>query len=156
MDMAYLKEKIRALRSEYTRPDRHDIIKSAKKCAICSRKAGAIYIFGPTNYIKERLKFKIYLDVHTINGGGLGPREVVLCTACHLNFHLFNRLSERAEFGKRLSKTIYKRCKVCGELVCRCCLKCGKSPKWCKCKWCRCPSCVGGRGNSRPHKSNIK
>jgi hypothetical protein len=75
------------------------------------------------------------MDIHVIDSSTMGRRLVVLCSGCHLSYHLFNRLSESADMGgKKLSDTLYKRCSKCKELNCMCCQDCGKLPKWCTCE----------------------
>jgi hypothetical protein len=134
--MQYFKNRMRILRSEYTAPDREEFIASmGGKCSLCSRKNGDAALFGPTHYLKKKLRFKVYMDIHVIEGGPAKDRRVVLCSFCHSGYHLMNRLSENAILGgKSLSSTIYKRCRRCYELTCRCCSKCKKNPKWCKCR----------------------
>lgn len=136
--MVYFKRRMRMLRSEYTRTDRKAIIAAAgSKCPLCDRKEGDEFMFGPTAYLKKRIRFKVYLDIHVIEGSSFLNRNVVMCNGCHMSYHLFNRLAEDAEFGIRIDKTIYRRCSRCNDLVrgaaCRCCGKCGKAPKWCEC-----------------------
>ena len=134
--MKYFKSKLRALRNEYKKKDRAQVIAAAGgKCPMCHRRAGGIYIFGPTHYLKQKIKFKVELDIHVIESAIQGTHPVVMCNGCHLSYHLFNRLSEDAKMGnKRLSQTLYKRCPKCKELRCMCCKKCGKLKKWCKCR----------------------
>lgn len=132
--MTYLRSRMRMLRGEYTASDRRKMVHETDRCQLCGRKRGDEFIFGPTNYIKKRIKFRVYLDVHVIEGGCEKARKIIICNGCHLGYHLFNRLSEDAEFGVRISKTVYRRCRVCGELSCRCCKDCGKAPKWCLCE----------------------
>lgn len=135
-NMTYFRNRMRQLRGEYTRPDRQQIIDAAGgRCVLCKRKKGDDFSFGPTNYLKRRLLFKVYIDIHTIDGGPMGSSKIVMCCGCHMSYHLFNRLSEDAEMGVPLSKTVYERCKICSELTesCMCCKTCGKASKWCRC-----------------------
>lgn len=137
--MGYFKKRMRMLRSEYTKPDRKAIITAAGgKCSLCKRKDGDTALFGPTAYLKKKIMFKVYIDIHVIEGSSFKNRTVVMCNSCHMSYHLFNRLSEDAEFGIRIDKTIYKRCGKCNELIrrgaCRCCVRCKSAPKWCACK----------------------
>lgn len=134
-DMSYFRNRMRQLRSEYVSADRSKLIKAAGgKCSLCSRRAGDEFIFGPTHYLKKRLKFRVYIDVHVIEGWRSWA-PVVMCCACHMSYHLFNRLSEDAKFGsKSMSETVYKRCRTCGELNCMCCPKCRRHTKWCRCR----------------------
>ena len=133
--MKYFQSKLSAIRREYRRRDRDQIIHAAgNKCSVCGRKPGEEVLFGPTQYIKRRVRFKVKMDIHVIEGGGKKPINVTICDGCHLSYHLFNRLHEDAEFGpKRLKDTLYKRCKKCGELSCSCCHRCGKPSKRCNC-----------------------
>jgi hypothetical protein len=134
--MRYFKSKLSAISREYTKRDREAIIASVgNKCPMCDRKNGDIFLFGPTNYLKQQIKFKVRMDIHVISNSSMGQRLVVICNGCHLSYHLFNRLSEGADMGgRRLSDTLYKRCANCKELSCMCCESCGKLPKWCACK----------------------
>lgn len=134
--MRYLKSKLKAISREYTRKDREAIIAAAgPKCPMCGRKNGDTFLFGPTNYLKQQIKFVVKMDIHVIEGGNIGQRLVVICNGCHLSYHLFNRLGEDASMGdKKLSDTLYQRCSKCKELNCMCCPKCGKLMKWCECK----------------------
>lgn len=137
--MIYFKRRMRMLRSEYTKTDRVAIITAAgARCPLCDRVEGDIFMFGPTAYLKKKIRFKVYLDIHVIEDSALANRNVVMCNGCHMSYHLFNRLAEDAEFGVPIDSTIYKRCRRCNDLVgkgsCRCCKKCGKAPKWCPCK----------------------
>lgn len=133
--MKYFQVKLSAISREYRRKDRDHIIRAAgNRCAICGRKPGDEFLFGPTQYIKRRIRFPVTMDIHVVEGGGKKPVNVVLCSGDHLSYHLFNRLHEDAEFGpKRLKDTLYKRCPRCGELSCTCCHRCGKPPKRCAC-----------------------
>lgn len=136
-NMVYFRNRMRQLRGEYTAPDRQKIIDDAGgRCVLCKRKKGDGFAFGPTNYLKRRLLFKVYIDIHVIEGGPIKSHTVVMCCGCHMGYHLFNRLSEDAEMGVPLSKTVYQRCKICGELreSCMCCQRCGKAAKWCRCR----------------------
>jgi len=132
--MSYFKTRMRQLRGEYTGHDRQAIIAAAgNKCSICSRVKGDEYTFGPTHYLKKKLLFKVYLDIHVIEGG-TPSGKVVLCVGCHMSYHLFNRLSEDAEFGNQsVAETSFKRCRKCAELTCMCCDRCRKASKWCRC-----------------------
>jgi hypothetical protein len=133
--MRYLKGKLRAIGREYMKKDREQIIAaSGNKCTICSRKNGDEFLFGPTNYLKQQIKFKVCIEIHVIDGSNNGRHLIVLCSGCHLSYHLFNRLSESADMGgQKLSQTLYKRCDICKELSCMCCKTCGQLPKWCAC-----------------------
>lgn len=133
--MRYFKSKLSAISREYTKRDRAAIIAAAgNKCTMCDRKHGDEFLFGPTNYLKQQIRFKVYMDIHVIESSMLGRKLVVLCSGCHLSYHLFNRLSESADMGgQRLSNTLYKRCPRCSELNCMCCKKCERLPKWCLC-----------------------
>jgi hypothetical protein len=134
--MSYFKNRMRQLRGEYVANDRQAIIMAAgSKCAICGRVKGDEYTFGPTHYLKKKLLFKVYIDIHVIEGSVAAGKNVVLCCGCHMGYHLFNRLSEDADFGNQLvSETSFKRCKKCAELTCMCCDRCGKASKWCRCE----------------------
>ena len=135
--MRYIRSKLKAISREYTRRDRDEIIASAGgRCTMetCRLKPGEWFVFGPTNYLKQQIRFKVNMDIHVIDSSSVGRRLVVICSGCHLSYHLFNRLSEGADMGgKKLSDTLYKRCERCKELNCMCCKKCGKLPKWCAC-----------------------
>lgn len=133
--MKYLKSKLRAISREYTRRNRDEIIAAAgNKCPMCGRKNGDKFLFGPTNYLKQQIKFSVVMDIHVIDGLESGQKLLVICNGCHLSYHLFNRLSEDAAMGgKKLSDTLYNRCHVCKELSCACCKKCRKLTKWCAC-----------------------
>lgn len=134
--MVYFRNRMRQLRGEYTSADRQKLIQDAGgRCSLCKRQKGDDFSFGPTNYLKRRLLFKVYIDVHVIEGGPSGKATVVMCCGCHMSYHLFNRLSEDAEMGVPLSDTVYERCNKCGELEssCMCCGRCGKAAKWCRC-----------------------
>lgn len=137
--MVYFKRRMRMLRSEYTKADRREVIAAAgNKCPLCDRVEGDIFMFGPTAYLKKKIRFRVYIDIHVIESSSFSNRNVVMCNGCHISYHMFNRLSEDAEFGVRIDKTVYKRCGKCAELMrsgsCRCCGKCNKAPKWCLCK----------------------
>lgn len=133
--MRYFKGKLKAISREYTKRDRDSVIAAAGGvCPMCDRKDGDIFIFGPTNYLKQQIKFYVRMDIHVIEGGGMGSKLVVICSGCHLSYHLFNRLGEEAVMGdKKLGETLYKRCAQCKELNCMCCNKCEKLMKWCSC-----------------------
>ena len=65
--MRYFKSKLKAISREYTRRDRMAIIKAAGlKCPMCDKKEGEIFLFGPTNYLKQQIKFIIKMDIHVI------------------------------------------------------------------------------------------
>jgi hypothetical protein len=134
--MSYFRERMRLLRGEYTAKDRDTVISAAGgRCSLCGRKSGDEAIFGPTNYLKKRLRFWVYIDIHVIEGGESNRKNVIMCNFCHITYHLWNRLSESADFGgKSADQTVYQRCRKCQELSCRCCKKCKKAPKWCTCK----------------------
>lgn len=134
--MRYFKSKMSILRREYKHKDRAEIIAAAGgECPICHREEGDIFVFGPTNYLKQQIKFRVRLDIHVIGGSTVGITPVVMCDGCHISYHLFNRLGEDAFMGnKKLSDTLYKRCPKCKELNCTCCKKCGRMKKWCKCR----------------------
>ena len=133
--MSYFKSKLRAISREYTKKDRYAIIAAAgNKCPMCDRKEGDVFVFGPTNYLKQQIKFVVRMDIHVIDSSSMGQKLVVLCSGCHLSYHLFNRLGEDAVMGdKKLSDTLYKRCDRCKELNCMCCSRCDKLKKWCSC-----------------------
>lgn len=133
--MSYFKTRIRQLRQEYRKKDRDAIIAAAGKCQMCERKDGDVFLFGPTHYLKKKIRFTVRLDIHVLDSTG-GPKSyIVICDGCHCSYHLFNRLSEAAEFGtKKLSDTLYKRCSSCRELSCMCCKNCEMPKKWCSCK----------------------
>lgn len=133
--MRYFKSKLRAISREYTKKDRDAIIAAAgNKCPMCGRKNGDIFLFGPTNYLKQQIKFVVKMDIHVIDSSVMGQKLVVLCSGCHLSYHLFNRLGEEAMMGDRkLGDTLYRRCDRCQELNCMCCKKCRKLMKWCAC-----------------------
>ena len=136
--MTYFKTRIRELQREYKRRDARELIDAAGKCAMCGRKSGDRFLFGPTNYLKKRISFKVSMQVHIVDGAAVGDNRVVLCSGCHMSYHLFWRLSEGAELGNvRLDKGLYKRCTKCRELKggsgngCRCCHRCKKAPGKC-------------------------
>ena len=137
--MSYFKNRMRELDREYKGKDKQIRIESAGECAMCGRKVGAKFLFGPTHYLKNKIKFKVGLDIHVVDGATMGENKVVLCDGCHMSYHLFNRLEEHAKIGtKTLGETLYKRCKRCGELrgtghkSCRCCPKCNRGPGKCR------------------------
>jgi len=134
--MSYFRRRMRMLRSEYTRPDRLAIIAAAgNKCSMCDRVDGDVFDFGPTAYLKKKIRFRFYIDIHVIEGSSFSNRNVVACSGCHMSYHLFNRLAEDAEFGgKKVSDVLYRRCSKCRELTCRCCRTCKRAPKWCACE----------------------
>ena len=141
--MAYFKRRMRMLRAEYTRADRTKVIAAAgNECSMCERRSGDIFEFGPTHYLKKKIRFKVYIDVHVIEGGPMAGKPVVLCGGCHVSYHLLNRLSEDAEFGgTTISKTIYRRCPKCNEMptrrrgtmACMCCKRHNVPRKDCGC-----------------------
>lgn len=133
--MRYFKSKLRAISREYMKRDRDLIIAQAGgKCTMCERKHGDMFLFGPTNYLKQQIRFAVRMDIHVIDSSISGKKLVVLCSGCHLSYHLFNRLSEGASLGdKKLSDTLYQRCRRCKELNCLCCKKCNRLAKWCLC-----------------------
>jgi hypothetical protein len=139
--VSYFKTRIKELDMEYSGRDREHLIREAGKCAICDRTAGEQFVFGPTHYLKQKIRFKVGLDVHVIDGATMSQNKVVLCDGCHMGYHLFNRLDEEAELGKKLKDTLYARCKKCRELVsqmppyCRCCEDCSRAPDRCLCEW---------------------
>jgi len=155
--MSYFKSKLKAIGREYIRRDRDTVISAAGgKCTMCGRKAGDYFTFGPTNYLKQQIKFKVNIDIHVIDGSGMGRQLIVICSGCHLSYHLFNRLSENADMGgKRLSDTLYKRCTKCRELNCMCCKGCGNLPKWCICGN-RKTKVIKGRMKKKCHVGNQK
>lgn len=106
INMGYFKSKIKALREEYTEADKVEIVRShGGKCQLCNAKEGDTYIFGPTHYIKKRVKFKVHIHIHKIKSHG-DVHKVVICDGCHLSYHLFNRLDVDAQFGNRTIKHI--------------------------------------------------
>lgn len=134
--MSYFRTRMRQLRSEYLESDRGDVIAAAgSECSICHRKKGDEFLFGPTNYLKKKIRFLVYIDIHVIEGGQHGRNTVVMCNGCHMSYHLFTRLTEEAEMGEPLSKTVYPRCRGCSELkaACMCCTRCNRASKWCRC-----------------------
>jgi hypothetical protein len=135
-EMIYFKTKIKTLRWEYNGKDRKSIIaKSGNKCSMCGRIPGDVFMFGPTHYIRKKIRFKVRMDVHIIEGMPGDKNKIVLCDGCHMSYHWFNRLSEDAEFGnKKLNETLYDRCETCKELSCMCCKKCSNPIKYCQCK----------------------
>jgi hypothetical protein len=101
INQAYFKSKIKALQAEYTDADRVEVIKGkGGRCELCGRREGDIALFGPTHYIKKRIKFKVHIHVHKIISDGV-VHKVVLCSFCHASYHLFNRLDSDALFGNR-------------------------------------------------------
>ena len=133
--MTYFRTRMKLLRQEYKAKDRRQIIKDAGKCSMCERVHGDDFLFGPTHYIKKRIRFKVRLDVHVIEGMPKPNNRIVICDGCHISYHLFNRLEEEAEFGNtKLSENVYERCEKCKELTCMCCKKCGIHTKSCGCK----------------------
>lgn len=133
--MKYFKTKLRAISREYTKRDSDAIIAAAgNRCPMCNRKSGDMFTFGPTNYLKQQIRFSVSMHIHVIDNFSTGQKLVVICSGCHLSYHWFNRLSEEAVLGdKKLGETLYKRCGVCRELNCMCCKKCRNLAKWCKC-----------------------
>lgn len=97
--MQYFKSKIKALRGEYTEPDKARLIKEKDgRCELCQRKAGDPAIFGPTHYIKKKILFEVQIGIHKIRSHGV-THKVVLCDFCHLGYHLYGRLDPDAMFG---------------------------------------------------------
>jgi hypothetical protein len=105
----YIKNKIRLLRAEYKGTDAKKILDEAgHKCAICGRKDGEVYLFGPTLYLKKQLQFKVKIHIHVIRCEKKSI-PVVFCDGCHLSYHLFNRLGPGAKFGRKaLNKTVFR------------------------------------------------
>jgi len=133
--MIYFRSKLRELTRECSGKERATLIDDAPiKCQMCDRKVGDTFMFGPTRYLKRRIKFHVAMDVHVVDGFHDGDNKVVICNGCHISYHWLNRLQESAELGgKKLSDTIYKRCRKCRELNCMCCPKCRRSPRKCSC-----------------------
>ena len=105
-NMAYFRKKIKILREEYTDADRVEIIKSKGcKCELCGREDGATYLFGPTHYIKLRVKFHVKIHIHKIRYHDV-VHKVIICDGCHLSYHLFNRLDMDASFGDKTIKCV--------------------------------------------------
>ena len=106
INMGYFRSKIKALREEYTDADKVEIIKGhGGKCQLCNAKEGDFKIFGPTHYIKKRVKFKVHIHIHKIKSNG-EVHKVTICDCCHLSYHLFNRLDVDAVFGSLTIKHI--------------------------------------------------
>lgn len=138
--MKYFSKRLGELGSEYKGKDKLQLLKEAGKCGICNRRPGDDFLFGPTHYLKKKIRFTVTLQVHIVDGATVGNPRVVLCSGCHMSYHLFYRLNEDASMGShKLSETVYVRCRRCRDLVseaghCRCCRKCNRSPNWCRCK----------------------
>lgn len=132
--MKYFKKRLGEISNEYKGRDKQEIINAAGQCSLCRKKPGDEALVGPTHYLKKKIRITVSLHVHMVDGATIGDKRVVLCSACHMSWHLLGRLNEDAQMGnKRLGQTVYSRCKRCDELSCRCCLKCKKSPKRCTC-----------------------
>ena len=108
MTMGYFKGKIKALREEYTEADKVEIIRAkGGKCELCGRKDGDSYTFGPTHYIKKRIKFNVHIHIHKIKSHD-ETHKIVICCGCHTNYHLFTRLDPDAYFGGvKIGDSIY-------------------------------------------------
>ena len=99
--MDYFKGKIRELRVEYTDLDKADIIKNkGGRCEMCGRKKGDVAVLGPSHYVKKQIVFKVQIHVHKIISDGT-KYGIVICDACHVSYHLFNRLDPDAMFGTK-------------------------------------------------------
>lgn len=103
---AYFKNKLKILREEYTEPDRATIIVAkGSKCEICGRRKGDAAVFGPSHYLQHKILFKVDIDVHKMMTES-DTCLCVLCTACHLGYHLYNRLEPEAQFGGRTMQSV--------------------------------------------------
>lgn len=145
--MSYFKNRMNTLRDEYKKSDKSSFLAAAGGVCpmpMCRRQTGDEYTFGPTRYLKKRIKFRVTMHVHVIDGAIVGGDKTVMCSGCHMSYHHFNRLSEEAEMGgKQLGKVVYRRCPRCNDLIgkdsktgertCNCCEKCSRAPKWCAC-----------------------
>jgi hypothetical protein len=132
--VSYFNTRLKQLRQEYKGTDKKKLVAAAGgKCQMCDRKNGDEFLFGPTHYLKRRLKFKVNIHIHVIKTAST-TYNMVICDGCHMSYHLFNRLNEEAQFGNlSLSQTTYKRCRKCKEMACMCCAGCDKPKKWCEC-----------------------
>jgi hypothetical protein len=100
--MSYLRDKIIALRKEYSEDDKASIIESkGGRCELCGRKEGDKYIFGPTHYIKKHVILRVHIHIHKLIDGAGNMQKVCICCGCHASYHLFNRLDNDAVFGDR-------------------------------------------------------
>ena len=97
---AYFKERFKLLNKEYKGKDKTEIfLRAGNKCSLCGSGPGDVSVFGPTHYLRKKIKFKTSLQVHIIEGLREDVVKVVLCSCCHLSYHLFNRLERGADFG---------------------------------------------------------
>jgi hypothetical protein len=133
--LIYFRSKLRELTNECRGKERAALLATAPRCCpMCDREKGDPFMFGPTRYLKRRIKFSVSMDVHVVEGSTFANNKVVICNGCHISYHWLNRLQESAELGgKKLADTVYKRCRKCGELNCMCCKKCNKAPRKCIC-----------------------
>ena len=99
--MHYFKSKIKALRGEYTEPDKARLIKEKNgQCELCRRKSGESAVFGPTHYIKKKILFNVQIHIHKVKSNGV-VHKIVICDSCHLSYHLYGRLDSDAMFGDK-------------------------------------------------------
>jgi len=106
INQAYFKSKIQALRNEYTDADKIEIIKAKDgKCELCGRKEGDLAVFGPSHYIKKRIKFKVHIHIHKIVSHG-DIHKIVVCDFCHTSYHLYSRLDPDALFGNKTIRQV--------------------------------------------------
>lgn len=114
----YIKSKLKSIRREYKGADAKKIISAAGcKCSLCGRKNGARALFGPTHYLKKQIIFRVGIHIHCIMWENV-VYPVVICDACHLGYHLWNRLDMYANFGgMTLNSTLNRPARKTGRRV---------------------------------------